>query len=315
MAMYKNSKIYVAGHTGLLGSALINKLSEHGYSNIITKPHAELELTEKKAVFDFFEKERPGYVFLAAGKVGGIISNKIYPADYLHINIAIQDNVFEASQRMNVKKLLFYGASCTYPKDCLQPIKETDFLTGPIELTSFGYAASKIAGLVACKSYNQQYDENRFIALVPNTIYGPNDNFDMENAHVVSALIHKFHKAKVNNESNVVLWGSGNPRRELIFSTDVAEASIFSMQNADRLENTHYNVGTGEDYTIRELAEHIAKCVGYKGKVHWDKNKPDGAERKLLDSTKFLSLGWKPKVSFEEGLELTYEWFKVNVSS
>jgi GDP-L-fucose synthase len=305
--MYKDSKIYVAGHTGLIGSALIGKLEEHGYCHVITRPHAELDLTDNGAVFDFFSSEKPEYVFLAAGKVGGILSNKIYPADYLHINISIQDSVFEAAQKYNVRHLIFYGSSCSYPKDCEQPIKEDYFLTGPIEKTSEGYAAAKIAGIIACKAYNNQHDTNRFIALIPSSVYGPNDNFDLENSHVLSALIRKFHEAKINREGSVILWGSGTPKREFVFSHDVAEASIFAMQNASKFENHHYNVGAGVDYSIKELAAKIAETVGYDGKIMWDTTKPDGAAQKLLDSSMFLSLGWKPKTGFVEGLKITYQ--------
>jgi len=305
--MYKDSKIYVAGHTGLIGSALSVRLKEHGYCNVITRPHAELDLTDKGAVFVFFSSEKPEYVFLAAGKVGGILSNKTSPADYLHINISIQDNVFEAAQKYNVRHLIFYGSSCSYPKDCGQPIKEECFLTGPIEKTSEGYAAAKITGIIACKAYNNQHDTNRFIALIPNSVYGPNDNFDLENSHVLSALIRKFHEAKINREDSVILWGSGTPKREFIFSQDVAEASIFAMQNASKFENHHYNVGTGVDYSIKELAAKITETVGYDGKIMWDTTKPDGTARKLLDSSMFLSLGWKPKTGLAEGLKITYQ--------
>ncbi len=305
--MYKDSKIYVAGHTGLIGSALMWKLKDDGYCRVITRPHAELDLTDNGAVFEFFSSEKPEYVFLAAGRVGGILSNKTYPADYLHINISIQDNVFEAAQKYNVRHLIFYGSSCSYPKDCEQPIKEEYFLTGPIEKTSEGSAAAKIAGIIACKAYNNQYGANHFIALIPNSAYGPNDNFDLENSHVLSALIRKFHEAKMNREDSITLWGSGKPRREFIFSQDVAEASLFAMQHAAQFENHHYNVGTGVDYSIKELATKIAKVVDYNGKIMWDTTKPDGTAKKLLDSSRFLSLGWKPKTSFAKGLKITYQ--------
>lgn len=308
--MYKASKIYVAGHTGLLGSALINRLNEYGYSRVITKSHSELDLTNKAEVFDFFSIEKPEYVFLAAGKVGGILSNKTYPADYFHINIAIQDNVFEAAQKFEVNHLIFYGSSCTYPKQSPQPMKEKYFLTGNIEETSVGYAAAKIAGIIACKVYNQQHQTNRFIALIPNSAYGPNDNFDLENSHVLSALIRRFHEAKVNNAESVTLWGSGKPKREFVFSEDVADASLFAMRNADKLENHHYNIGTGIDCSIKELAEMIAKVTNYTGKILWDKSKPDGAAQKLLDSSKMTSLGFKPTTSLEEGLRKTCQWYQ-----
>lgn len=293
----------------MLGCALSRKLKERGYSRVIAKAHTELDLTDKGSVFGFFSTERPEYVFLCAGKVGGIISNKAHPADYLHVNIAIQDNVFEAAQKYEVQHLLFYGSSCVYPKFSPQPIKEECLLTGPLEETSEGYAAAKIAGIVACKAYNQQYHTKRFIVLVPNSIYGPNDNLDSENSHVLSALICRFHEAKINNIGSVTLWGSGTPRREFIFSEDVAEASLFTMEHVEQLENRHYNVGTGVDYTIKELAARVADTIGYEGKVMWDTSKPDGVAQKLLDSSKFMSLGWKPMVSIEQGLKRTYEWY------
>jgi len=308
--MHKDSKIYVAGHTGLLGCALMKRLAENSYGNLITAEHGQLDLTDKNCVDDFFSREKPEYVFLAAGKVGGILSNKTYPADYLHINIAIQDNVFEAAHKYKVRHLVFYGSSCTYPKESRQPIKEEYFLTGPIEETSKGYAAAKIAGIIACGSYNQQYKTNRFIALIPNSMYGPNDNFDLESCHVLSALIRRFHEAKINNRETVTLWGSGRPRREFIFSEDVANASIFAVQNTDRLENQPYNIGTCVDYSIKELAQITAKTVGYSGKILWDTTKPDGAKQKLLDSAKFSSLGFRPKTKLEEGLKLTYQWYQ-----
>lgn len=313
--MFKNSKIYVAGHTGLLGSALIKKLREQGFLNVITRTHAELDLTDSTTVDEFFRTEQPEYVFLAAGLTGGIIANKTYPSTFLHTNIAMQDNVFEASHKHNVKHLIFYGSSCVYPKNCSQPIKEEYLLTGEIEETSDAYATAKIAGIIACKSYNNQFKTNRFIALIPNSMYGPNDNFDPENSHVLSALIKKLHEAKAGRTDKVVLWGSGTPRREFIFSEDVANASIFAMLNADKLRNAHYNIGTGIDYSIKELAGIISGIVGFEGKIEWDTSKPDGTFRKLLDSSRFLSLGWGPVTGFEEGLERTYNWFAENRNS
>jgi len=313
--MDKDSNIYVAGHTGLLGSALMRRLEANGYRNIALKTHKELELTHQQSVLDFFTDEKPEYVFLAAGKVGGIVANKTYRADFMHTNIAIQDNVFEAANRFGVKNLVFYGSSCTYPKHCEQPMKEEYLLTGPIEETSEAYAAAKMAGIIACKSYNIQYNTNRFITLVPNSMYGPNDNFDPENSHVLSALISKFHKAKMEGALNVVLWGSGSPRREFIFSEDVADASIYAMQNPDLFENHHYNVGTGTDCSIKELAEQIAEVTGFSGGILWDTSKPDGTPRKLLDSANFLATGWKPKVTFKNGLQTTYQWYADLVAS
>ncbi len=308
----KNSKIYVAGHTGLLGSALMKVLQENGYKNIITKPHNKLELTKKQEVENFFKEHKIDFIFLCAGKVGGIIGNKNSPASYLHENLLIQDNIFEMANIYKVKNIIFYGSSCTYPKICKQPIKEEYWLTGAIEENSMGYAAAKIAGIIGCKSYNAQYKTDRFICIIPNSIYGPNDNFDLENSHVFSALIKKIDMAKKQNKDNLTLWGSGNPRREFIYSEDVASASIFLMRNSKKLENTHYNLGSGIDYSIKELAESIAKIVGYKGTIEWDKSKPDGAKQKLLDSSKLLALGWQPKIEFEDGLKFTYQWYKKN---
>lgn len=311
--MFKDSRIYVAGHTGLLGSALIKKLREQGFLNIITRIHAELDLTDSIAVDEFFRTDRPEYVFLAAGQTGGIVANKTSPAAFLHTNIAIQDSVFEAANKYKLKHLIFYGSSCVYPKKAPQPMKEEYLMTGEIESTSEAYGIAKIAGLIACRAYNNQYKTNRFIALVPNSMYGPNDNFNPENSHVLSALIKRFHDAKIKREDKVILWGTGNPRREFIFSEDVADASIFAMKNAGRLDNIHYNIGTGVDYSINELAEMIAEVVGFRGKIEWDPIKPDGAERKLLDSSRFMAMGWKPSMSLEHGLKVTYEWYLKNL--
>ncbi len=309
------SNIYVAGHTGLLGSAIVKKLKENGYKNIITKTHKELELTDKLAVNHFFSENKIEYIFLCAGKVGGIIGNKTNPALYLHQNLIIQDTIFEMAVKYNVKNVVFYGSSCTYPKICPQPIKEEYWLTGAIEETSIGYAAAKIAGIIACKSYNIQYNANRFICVIPNSMYGPNDNFDLENSHVFSALIRKFHEAKQRDDKSITLWGSGTPKREFIFSEDVADASIFLVKNSNNLENNFYNLGTGIDYSIKELAKNIAKIVEFDGEILWDTTKPDGTPRKLLDSSRFLSLGWKPKINFEEGLKITYNWYKDNYAN
>lgn len=310
--MFKDSKIYVAGHTGLLGTALLKKLMKGGYSNIITRTHAELDLTSQAAVDEFFKNEQPEYVFMAAGLTGGIVANKTYPATFLHTNISMQDNVFEAAHKYNVKHLIFYGSSCVYPKNAPQPMKEEYLLTGAIEETSEAYAVAKIAGIIACRSYNRQYKTNRFIALAPNSMYGPNDNFDLENSHVLSALLRRLHDAKkAENKDKVELWGSGSPRREFVFSEDVADASIFAMENAGKLENTHYNVGSGTDCSIKELAGLIAEVVGFEGQIEWDTSRPDGVLRKLLDSSMFKSLGWEPRVRLEEGLHRTFDWFRV----
>jgi GDP-L-fucose synthase len=307
--MHKDEKIFVAGHTGLLGSALVRKLKTDGYRNIITKTHNELDLTNQRSVSDFFQNEKPKYVFLAAGLVGGIMANKMSPATFLHTNIAMQDNVFEAATKTDVRHLVFYGSSCMYPKNCPQPIKEEYLMTGEIEDTSEGYAIAKISGILGCKTYNNQFKNNRFISLIPNSMYGPNDHFDLENSHVLSALVRKFHDAKIKGEKQVILWGSGAPRREFIFHEDVANASIFAMENADKLKNMHYNVGSGVDFSIKELAQMISEIVGFKGEIEWDTTKPDGTPRKLLDSSRFLRLGWKSFTDIKKGIKITYEWY------
>jgi len=307
--MFKNACIYIAGHRGLLGSAILKRLQSDGYTNILTRTHKELDLTKQDFVDDFFRRERPEYVFLCAGLTGGIRANTTYPEKFLQTNLKIQVNVFEAAQRAEVRHLVFYGSSCIYPKNCPQPMKEEHLMTGEIESTSEAYAIAKTAGIIACRAFNTRYATNRFIALVPNSMYGPHDNFDPDNSHVLSALIRRFHEAKEAGAASVTLWGSGNPRREFVFCDDSADASIFAMNHADTIHNTHYNVGTGTDYSIRELAEIISKTVGYKGKTAWDTAKPDGTRKKLLDSSKFTSLGWKPSTSLEEGLGKTYDWF------
>lgn len=308
--MYKNAKIYVAGHTGLLGSALVRCLESSGFRNILTRTREELDLTMQEPVERFFREERPDYVFLCAGLTGGILANKTYPADFLHTNIAIQDNVFQAAQRWDVERLIFYGSSCVYPKDCPQPIKEEYLCAGEIEETSAAYSAAKTAGIIACRSYNSQFNNHRFVALIPNSMYGPNDNFNLESAHVLSALLRRFHEAKVTGKTRVVLWGSGRPQREFIFSQDVSEASIFAMKNAEKLKNVHYNIGTGMDYSIKKLAEIVSRTVGFEGEIDWDRTKPDGAPKKLLDSSKFMKLGWAPSTALEDGLRVTYQWYR-----
>ena len=313
--MDKDAKIFVAGHNGLLGSVLVKKLMSEGYCDIVTKSHNELDLTNQKAVNDFFQKERPEYVFLAAGLVGGIMANRTYPALFLHTNISIQDNVFEVATKTEVNHLIFYGSSCMYPKNCPQPIKEEYLMTGEIEDTSEGYAIAKISGILACKTYNNQYKNNRFIALLPNNMYGPNDNFDLENSHVLSALLRKFHDAKNDGEKKVILWGSGTPKREFIFNADLASASIFAMKNADKLQNIHYNIGSGVDYSIKELAQMISVIVGFTGEIEWDTTKPDGTPRKILDSSRFLQLGWRPITDIKTGIESTNEWYINNFQS
>lgn len=311
--MYRASKILLLGGSGLLGTALFKKLKERGFENVISPIHSDLDITDRTEVFEVFEENKPEYVFLAAGRVGGIIDNKTYPVDYLNINLKIQLNCFEAAHTYKAKSLVFYGSSCMYPKDAPQPIKESYMFDGKIEETSQGYASAKIAGITACKSYNIQYPNGcRFIALVPNSMFGPNDNFDLNRCHVLSALIRRFHDAKKEFKKEVVLWGSGNPMREFIFSEDVADASVFAVENINKLENTHYNIGSGYDISIKELAEKISEIIGYEGIISWDTSKPDGTYRKLLDSSCFRELEWKPQHDFEDALKLTYRWFQKN---
>lgn len=307
--MNKDSKIFVAGHRGLVGSAIVRALQEEGFSNIILKTHRELDLTDQRDVSEFFAEEKPEYVFLSAAKVGGIMANKNSPADFIRNNLAIQTNVIHSAYEHKVKKLLFLGSSCIYPKLCPQPIKEEYLLSGPLEESNKAYAVAKIAGVIMCQSYNEQYDTN-FISLMPTNLYGPNDNFDLENSHVLPAMIRKFHDAKVGNKTSVTLWGTGIAKREFLHVDDLAEASLFLMNNYDN--SAIINVGTGEDTTIKELAEKIKKGVGYEGDIVWDTTKPDGTPRKLLDVSEIHRLGWRHKITLNEGIASTYEWFKEN---
>lgn len=302
-----DSKIYVAGHIGLVGSAIMRKLESEGYANIITRTFEELDLTNQKATREFFEKERPEYVFLAAAKVGGIQANSVYPADFIYINLMIECNVIKASHQFGVKKLLFLGSSCIYPKLAPQPIKEEYLLSGYLEETNEPYALAKISGMKMCQYFNKQYGTN-FISVMPTNLYGPNDNFDLNTSHVLPALIRKFHEAKVNNAPYVEIWGTGTPRREFLFVDDLADACLFLMKNYSG--NDFFNVGTGEDVTIRELAELIGEVVGYKGELKFDTSKPDGTPRKLLDVTRIHEAGWRHKTTLKRGLEVTYGWFE-----
>jgi GDP-L-fucose synthase len=308
--MYKKSRIYIAGHTGLLGSAIFRCLTARGHTGIIIRESRDLDLTRQGDVDDFFVREKPEYVFLAAGLTGGIEANRTLGATFLHTNLAIQDNVFQAAISAQVKGLIFYGSSCMYPKDCAQPVKEDYIFTGKLEETSLGYAAAKIAGTVACRVYNQQFSRTRFIALVPPTLYGPGDDFDPVRSHVLSGMIAKFHAARAQNRSSVTLWGSGNPRREFLYCDDAADASVFAMTAADKLENRHYNIGSGIDVSIRELSCTVAQIVGYEGEVIWDSQRPDGAARKLLDSGDFMRLGWKSFTALQDGVRKTYDWYR-----
>lgn len=318
--MEKAAKIYVAGHRGLVGSALIRSLKSQGYQNLITRTHAELDLTNQAAVRDFFAAEKPEYVFLAAAKVGGIHANNTFPAEFIHENLAIQSNVIHYSYVNGVKRLLFLGSSCIYPRDCPQPIKEEHLLTGALEPTNRPYALAKIAGIEMCWSYNRNYGTH-YLAAMPTNLYGPGDNYHSENSHVIPALIRKFHEAKVENAANVTVWGTGNPRREFLFSTDMANACVFLMNlpdtqfnpllGADRNDGLAplVNIGVGEDMSIHELATHIKSITGYRGEIIYDTSKPDGTMRKLMDSSRLHTLGWKAHTSFADGLAKTYSDF------
>lgn len=304
--MEKNSKIYVAGHRGLAGSAIVRKLQSEGYPNLILRTHKELDLEIQKDVHEFFEKERPEYVFLAAAKVGGILANNTYPADFIYNNLIIEANVIHAAYKYGVKKLIFLGSSCIYPKYAPQPMKEEYLLTGELEPTNEPYAVAKIAGIKLCQSYNRQYGTN-FLSVMPTNLYGINDNFDLETSHVLPALIRKFHEAKQNAEKNVTVWGTGSPKREFLYVDDLADACVFLMNNYNGSEIV--NIGTGEDVTIRELAETIRDATGFDGGIEWDTAKPDGTPRKLLDVSKLQGHGWKSKVGLKAGITETYKWY------
>lgn len=304
--MEKSSKIYVAGHRGLVGSAILRLLQKEGYTNLVYRTHKELDLTDQRSVKEFFDQEKPEYVFLAAAKVGGIYANNTYPAEFIFSNLEIQNNVIHQSYLHNVKKLCFLGSSCIYPKMSPQPMKEEYLLTGKLEPTNEPYAIAKIAGIEMAKSYNRQYGTN-YISVMPTNLYGPNDNFDLQNSHVLPALIRKFVEAKKNNAPSVVLWGTGTPRREFLYVDDMADACIFLMNTYDGGE--FVNIGTGEEVTILELAEIIQSAVAYSGKLEFDATKPDGTPRKLLDVSKLHLLGWKAKISLRDGIKRTIEWY------
>ncbi|MDY2882898.1 MAG: GDP-L-fucose synthase [Romboutsia timonensis] len=307
--MNLDAKIYVAGHRGLVGSAIVRNLEAKGYKNIIFRTHKELDLTNQEAVRRFFEEEKPEYVFLAAAKVGGIHANNTYPADFIYDNLMIQNNVIKAAHDFKVKKLLFLGSTCIYPKMAPQPIKEEYLLTGSLEETNEAYAVAKIAGLEMCKFFKRQYGDN-FISCMPTNLYGPNDNFDLKNSHVLPALIRKFHEAKVNNSEVVEVWGTGTPLREFLYVDDMADACVFLMGNYDGEQ--HVNIGTGEEVSIRELAETVKEVVGFEGELVFNTDMPDGTPRKLTTVDKLHGLGWKHKVSLNEGIKLAYNWFLEN---
>jgi GDP-L-fucose synthase len=308
--------IYVAGHRGLVGSAIVRNLEQAGYNNLLLRPSSELDLTNQADVAAFFQKKRPEYVFLAAAKVGGILANSTYPADFIYANLAIQTNIIHSAYRYGVKRLLFLGSSCIYPKFAPQPMKEEYLLTGPLEPTNEPYAIAKIAGIKMCQSYNRQYGTN-FISVMPTNLYGPNDNFDLNTSHVLPALIRKFHEAKASGTKSVIVWGSGSPYREFLHVDDLADACIFLMRSYNvqsdlDLGLSLINIGTGEDITVKELAEMIKGIIGFEGEIEWDRTKPDGTPKKLLNVSKIKALGWKPKTGLEEGLRKTYEWFKLS---
>lgn len=348
--MNKDSKIYIAGHRGLVGSAILKNLKDKGYTNFITRTHRELDLTDQKQVEDFFKSEKPDYVFLAAAKVGGIIANNVYRADFIYDNMMIQNNVIHHSHLNSVKKLLFLGSTCIYPKQASQPMQETSLLTDTLEYTNEPYAIAKIAGIKMCESYNLQYGTN-FISVMPTNLYGPNDNFDLEKSHVLPALIRKIYLAKLLsenkvdqvlkntkhstiedaktylntfgvNKNSVEIWGTGNPKREFLWSEDMADACVFIMENRDfsdtysndqkEVRNTHINIGTGKDVSIKELAKTIKTIIGFNGALTFNSSKPDGTLRKLTDVSKLNNLGWKHNVELEEGITRLYKWYVEN---
>ena len=304
--MEKESKIYVAGHRGMVGSAIVRKLTSLGYTNLLTRTSAELDLRNQQQVADFFEVEKPEYVFLAAAKVGGIVANNTYRADFLYENLAIQNNIIHNSYLNKVKKLMFLGSSCIYPKLALQPLKESYLLSGYLEPTNEPYAIAKIAGIKMCEAYRAQYGCN-FISVMPTNLYGTNDNYDLVNSHVLPAMIRKFHEAKEKSAPEMTLWGTGSPMREFLHADDLAEACLFLMENYN--ESELVNIGTGEDVTIKNLAALVKQIVGFKGEIIWDTSKPDGTPRKLMDVSKLHGLGWHHKIALEDGIKLAYQDF------
>lgn len=310
--MEKNDKIYVAGHRGLVGSAIVRSLERQGYTNVIGRTHSELDLLDQLAVRNFFEAERPDVVILAAAKVGGINANNTAPADFAYENLQIQCNVIKCAHDYKVKKLLFLGSTCIYPKMAPQPIPEDALLTGPLEQTNEAYALAKISGMQMCKYFKRQYGDN-FISCMPTNLYGPHDNYELNGSHVMPAMIRKFHEAKVNNAPSVELWGTGSPLREFLYVDDMADACVFLLENYEGEQ--HVNIGTGKEVTIKQLAETVKKTVDYEGEIVWNKDMPDGTPRKLTDVSKLHEMGFCHKVDLEEGVELAYNWFKENVAS
>jgi len=307
--MNKEAKVYIAGHRGLVGSAIVRKLEQEGYANLITATSKELDLREQAATRDFFAQQQPDYVFLAAARVGGILANNSYPADFIYQNLMIEANVIESARLSGVKKLLCLGSTCIYPKLAPQPLKEEYLLTGPLEPTNEWYAVAKIAGIKMCQAYQRQYG-SQFISAMPTNLYGPGDNFDLESSHVMPALIRKFHEAKAGNAPTVTVWGSGKPLREFLHVDDCAEACLYLMEHYAAEEIV--NIGVGEDISIADLAGMVGEAVGYQGEIIYDASKPDGTPRKLVDTTKINGLGWQAGISLQEGIKSTYQWFLDN---
>ena len=307
--MEKNAKIFVAGHSGLVGSAIMRNLQKQGYSNIVTRPKRDLDLTDSNAVEDFFKNEKPEYVFMAAARVGGILANSTYPADFIYSNLQIQDNIIHCAYRHKARKLLFLGSSCIYPKFAPQPMKEEHLLTGPLEPTNEPYAIAKIAGIIMCRSYRKQYGCD-FISVMPTNLYGPGDNFDLKTSHVLPALIRKFHEAARSGSETVEVWGTGGAFREFLYVDDMADACVFLMNKYSG--EGFINIGSGKEISIGDLARLIKDIVGFEGDLVFDKSKPDGTPRKLLDITRLKNLGWEPKIGLEEGIRETYRWFREN---
>lgn len=319
--MNLNDKIYIAGHRGLVGSAVLRNLESKGFNNLLTKSHKDLDLTNQTKVKNFFDKEKPDYVILAAAKVGGIYANNTYPADFIYQNTMIETNIIHSAYENKVKRLLFLGSTCIYPKEIEQPMREDALLSNKLEPTNEPYALSKILGIKLCESYNRQHGTD-FRSVMPTNLYGINDNFDPENSHVIPGLMQRFHNAKINNDNEVMVWGTGNAMREFLFVDDMAEASLFVLGIDKEIydENTlpmisHINVGSGKDITIKELAEIMKEIVGFEGKISFDNTKPDGSPRKLIDVSRLSKMGWKNSTSLREGLELTYNWYKNNLDN
>jgi GDP-L-fucose synthase len=306
----RTDRIFIAGHNGLVGSAILRRLKADGYQNLLVRSHAELDLENQQGVNEFFDEEQPQYVFLAAARVGGIMANSTYPAEFIRSNLVIQMNVIEAAHRSGVRKLLFLGSSCIYPKHAEQPIKEEALLTGSLEPTNEAYAVAKIAGIKMCQSYNKQYGSN-FVSVMPTNLYGPNDNFDLMGSHVLPALIRKFHEAKVSDSPEVTVWGSGRVYREFLHVDDMADATVYVMQHHDGSQIL--NIGCGKDVTIADVANLVKETVGYEGEIVFDTSKPDGTPRKLLDVSRLFALGWRPRIELAQGLADTYAWFESNL--